>query len=287
MIYISTACSNIKSIPECIDEITSWGFDKIELTGGFSRKSYLDFVDKYEQSHISFRCHNYFPPPENPFVLNLSLKGDQILSSLNLINESIKFSEKIGAEKYAVHAGFRISPKVEELGNQISRQKLMPHQRAEQNMIENFNAISLLSEKVRLYLENNVFSQANHISYEGENPFLLCSFSDYQQLSKKFKFKVLLDVAHLKVTCNSLNLDFEENLASFLSVSDYIHISDNNGLADQNLELTKNSELFSLLNKYSNLLKNKTYTIEVYNGEEAVLETVKNLKLLLKLPIKE
>ena len=50
--------------------------------------------------------------------------------------------------------------------------------------------------------------------------------------------------------------------------SDYIHISDNDGFHDLNNQLKKTSNMFSMIK--NNDTSNKTFTLEVYDGLDAI-----------------
>ncbi|MFG1487456.1 hypothetical protein ABMA77_15380 [Halobacteriovorax sp. RZ-1] len=279
MIYISTGCSKFKNIDENLRELISWGYENIELTGGFNREDIKNF-DFNIYSNLNLQCHNYFPPPSKHFVLNLSGRDEVYKNSLGLIREALAFSKKHNSCRYGIHAGFRVDPKVSELGQKFKSIGLISLDEAESRMINSLQLLNKESEGIKLYVENNVYSAANFQSYGGENPFLLCQFSDYERLSKEVDLNVLLDIGHLKVSCTTLGLDFDKELAKFLEVTDYIHVSDNDGTADQNLALSRDSMTFDILKKYKSNFKDKTYTVEVYNGEDAVRETVLSIEAL-------
>jgi len=78
----------------------------------------------------------------------------------------------------------------------------------------------------------------------------------------------LLDIAHLKVSVKTLGLNWEDEFKNMLSVSNYIHVSDNDGLHDLNNEISKSSSLFSILKQSDT--KNKDFTLEVYDGIDAI-----------------
>ena len=65
-----------------------------------------------------------------------------------------------------------------------------------------------------------------------------------------------------------MNLDWETEFQNMISVSTYIHISDNDGLHDLNSELLKSSKLFSMLSNSDT--ENKDFTLEVYDGMDAI-----------------
>jgi sugar phosphate isomerase/epimerase len=134
--------------------------------------------------------------------------------------------------------------------------------------------------KVKLYIENNVISAQNYENYQGVNPLLLTGYNDYLELKDKIDFNLLLDIAHLKVSSNTLGLDFGDELKAMLAASSYIHISDNDGTKDSNNMLTR-SEVYRFLEQDKSLLKDKDFTLEVYSGKEDIVESFQNLESLL------
>ena len=75
-------------------------------------------------------------------------------------------------------------------------------------------------------------------------------------------------MAHLKVSAKTLGLDWKAEFEKMMNVSDYIHVSDNDGLHDLNHQLTKNSEIISILKKSDT--QGKDFTLEVYDGMSAI-----------------
>ena len=98
---------------------------------------------------------------------------------------------------------------------------------------------------------------------------MLTNYNAYIEMKKRVKFKLLLDVAHLKVSCHTLGLNFSDEFNKMIEVSDYIHISDNDALADSNLALKNDSEIVKLLSESN--LKDKDFTIEVYSDISDVI----------------
>ena len=61
--------------------------------------------------------HNYFPPPEIDFVINIASLNTEIYEkSINQCIKAINLSKKLGASAYSIHAGFLIDPGVKEIG---------------------------------------------------------------------------------------------------------------------------------------------------------------------------
>ena len=92
MIYISSACIKSDKISESISILAESGFRKIELSGGtkYYKDYEKDLVFLQQKYNLNYLVHNYFPPPEEPFVLNLASTNDHIYhSSIELYKKAI------------------------------------------------------------------------------------------------------------------------------------------------------------------------------------------------------
>ena len=278
MLYISTSSIKTNRIGTAVEELIAAGFRNIELSGGTQYYDGWDseIIQLQQKYKLNLLCHNYFPPPKHDFVLNLASLDDEIYqNSLDHIKKVIDFSHKIQSRKYAFHAGFYMNPKTSHLGKSIPKLVLSDKEKAVQRFFEGYKKISDIAGDLTLYIENNVLSSTNYANY-GTNPFMLTTFDEYIELQKIAPFQLLLDVAHLKVSCTTLGLDFNTQFRKLAEVTDYIHISENDGLHDQNLGFTKDSDLYKILIDSS--LKNKTLTLEVYDG----MDTIKKCAELLE-----
>ncbi len=283
MIYVSSSCVKEKYISNSVERIAKLGFNNIELSGGTQPQEnmvglLLELKEKYA---LNYLLHNYFPPPIIPFVINLAAVDDETANStMANLHQSLTVSQKLGANKFGFHAGFLINIPTNQMGKEISKQILFNYSDALNLFCSRFEQLQLEAGKMDLYLENNVLSETNFRNFDKVNPFFFTDLDNYHELAERIKFKPLLDVAHLKVSCHTLNLNFEKQLSAFCQLSDYIHISDNDGLQDSNQPINKNSELFDLLSQ--NELANKTITLEVYTGEKDIIKSFQNVEELLK-----
>lgn len=283
MIYISSSCVKNNTIKESIQELVDNGFTNIELSGGTEyydgfEDDLLNLKKKYDLNYI---CHNYFPPPKEHFVLNLASLDDEVYDkTFKHLKKAIELSKKLGARKFGFHAGFFIDIKVSEIGKKISKVNLFDKSKSIQRFCDGFKELQTLAGDVKLYVENNVFSSTNAKTYENDNLFILTNSSEYQELKNMIYFNLLLDVAHLKVSSKTLGLDFEEELSYMITQSDYIHISDNDALHDLNHKLQKNSILVEMLGQHN--LKNKNFTLEIYDDMNAIKETYKILQEVIE-----
>jgi len=271
MIYISTSCVKHRKIKDSIEELASNGFKNIELSGGteYYENFEHDLLELKEKYSLNYRCHNYFPPPKRPFVLNLaSLNDETFQMSFDHLEKAISLSNRLGADKFAFHSGFFIDIRLSEIGKKLSRDKLFDKEESLERFCNAYDIIKRKAKNVSLFIENNVFSKTNADTYDGKNPFMMTNFDEYKSLKEKINFNLLLDVAHLKVSAKTLGLDWKEEFENMMSVSNYIHVSDNDGFHDLNNQLTKSSSLLSMLKRSDT--KNKDFTIEVYDGISAI-----------------
>ena len=112
MIYISTGGFRGRTADAVSAELLSAGVKSIELSGGAYSDSLLSDLQALAQD-IHFQVHNYFPPPADPFVLNLgsldTLTGER---SIAHVEQALKWCVALGADRYSFHAGFLLDPKV-------------------------------------------------------------------------------------------------------------------------------------------------------------------------------
>jgi hypothetical protein len=75
-----------------------------------------------------------------------------------------------------------------------------------------------------------------------------------------------------------LGISLEKELQELLPLSNYIHISDNDGLSDSNQAFLRSSELYRILNGFS--FENKIFTVEVYSSMEQIKESYNTIESL-------
>lgn len=213
------------------------GCRAIELSGGLPSPTIGDDVRALAE-RADVRLHNYFPPPAEPFVLNLASEDDEIAErSVRHVQGALDLCADIGSPYYSVHAGFLIDPVVGQLGAKISTQRIADRVAATARFLRRVEQLATRAARdgITLMLENNVLSAANHETF-GENPLLMVEPEELVEVMERTpeNVGVLLDVAHLKVSARTLGFDA---IAMFDAAGPWIrgyHLSDNDGTADTN-----------------------------------------------------
>jgi len=227
----------------------------LELSSGkYSQTLQNDLLEVSKRFDIAM--HNYFPVPKTPFVFNLASFDSEIL------------------EKSMEHArnaiGYLLDPDVNELGARIKSKKLNSRSEGLLHFIRNVNELSSFAKKfnISLLIENNVLSAANMESF-GCNPLLMTDPTETKSIFDKVdsNVKLLIDVAHLKVSANTLKYDPVKFIKDFSAITKGYHISDNNGLEDSNEEFSRESWFVKHIRKDLSY-----YSIEVYEKDVCVLE---------------
>ena len=238
-IYISTlGLSYLKNI----DEVMNFASDnnlQLEFSSGLPYHEHMESI--YISCGLKRIPHNYFPAPKIPFVLNLaSLNEDIRKLSIELCINGIRLADSSKSPFYSAHFGFCIDPIPSELGQQL-------------NCNSNFNKKihleifinSILSQtqhlEIDFLIENNVITKFNLMN--GINPLLGCSSEDILYVLNEVnspRLGLLLDTAHLKVSCNTLQLSLINEVHNLKNYVRGLHHSDNAGLIDNNLKIENN-----------------------------------------------
>lgn len=252
LIYVSTSCVNAEKIEDAVAILAANGFQNIELTGGHPyNPDYLEkLLNLKEEYDLNYLCHNYFPPPPKPFALNLASLDDAIHEeSIKLVKNAISLSKLFAASKLGVHSGFFCDPESCELGGSWSNRVLSEKNKAIDKFVVSWRFLSELSmqNNLTLYIENNVLNSLNHKVFGGDNPLMLTTLKDFIEFRNLFEFELLFDMAHYKVSANTMKEDFKTGFAIMAESSSYWHVSDNDGVCDQNRILSVDSDILELI----------------------------------------
>ena len=267
-----TACDFIES-----------GIHNIELSGGLYDPDQLKKLIQLK-SYAQFYIHNYFPPAPKSFVMNLASLDKNIAKlTIDHIKTAINWTSELETNIYSFHAGFLVDLRPSELGKKVVSRTLSNRKEATLHFIERVNLIDDYAKNhgIKLLIENNVLSKNNFYEF-GCDPFLMANSSDFQNimLNTSDNVGLLLDVAHLKVSANSLGYDPVKFIQASNKWIEAYHLSDNDGYRDSNQSIKKNSWFWPHLKDDVDLL-----TLEIYNcspnqllkQQELVTNLLKNI----------
>ena len=249
--YLSTGSFRSRSLSEIISCCETNNIQFIELSSGLR---YDENIIRQVLEATTIRpclIHNYFPPPKEPFVLNLASADPVVLEkSLDLCKRSIDLSARLEAPFYSVHSGFAVSLKAEMLGRPVLQSRLdsrtfVPYEQAYDIFCDSVRILSEYAAQARLkvLLENNVVTSHNMAAGRASQ-FLMTRPEEFKWLFRDLNddnVGILLDVGHLNVSAKTLGFDRNGALSQLAPFIGAFHLSENDGKTDQNLPVSESS----------------------------------------------
>jgi len=240
-VYVSTACIRpTEPLRTRLEAYQSAGLRSVELGAGVA----VSDRDLRELSSLGLDLlvHNYFPPPADPFVLNLASADPEILQrSETLVREAMRLCVGLGVPVYTVHAGFVTDP----VGfDGMSFRFPEPEQGEAERAFERFSVVITRvtgeAEELGLALlvENNVCTPAL------KGRLLLQTPLEFGELFQRLDGPmpgILLDTGHLNVSAHTLGFDRMEFVRRHRDRIRAVHLHDNDGTADQHRPAEKDS----------------------------------------------
>lgn len=241
-LFMSTAWNQIdeKDVILIIKKLIENDIKNIELSGGVKyqpkiKKQLMEIKTKY---YTNFIIHNYFPPPENEFILNIASPVEsERLRSLQFIKDGIELANHIKSPLYTFHAGYTTKMDLNDKGYFLPNSDYNNDlESGKKNLYSALNKLKEIAKdkKVRLGVEN-LFPH----DY-GKNYSLLTKPEEIFNFLERYRENdyvgLLLDLGHLNVSSFYLDFDKEKMLDEL--VSNYrdkvfeIHLSNNDGQKD-------------------------------------------------------
>lgn len=241
-VFVSTYAFPVKGLAAIIELSVNAGIRSIELSSGMDYEPDMAaLLSGGRHQGLRYLVHNYFPvPPKDPFVLNLASARRNVRDrSIEHCRASIELSRQLGAAFYSVHAGFAFDVAPEELGRCLRPQALLPIDEAYRLFVDSVHQLTEHATKhgIQLAVENHVLSARNVL--DGKNKMLLMVMAeDLLRLADDIRspnLGFLVDVGHLAVSARTMGFPPAEFLNAVGEKVIALHLSDNDGLADQNL----------------------------------------------------
>lgn len=242
-IYVSTGGFGCR--PEvAIRRLREQGVTRIELSGGLPSAIPISTLI-HERLQGALQIHNYFPPPEKPFVFNLAdANADRRRRCIDFARQAIDLTVDLGSDFYSFHAGFLGTPEVGDLGRGWGRVKRVSYEEGLNLFAQAVAEVEeyASSRGVRLLVENNVLTTETS-EENGSDILLMTTPEDIRHVHSVMPSSVLLlmDVGHLFVSATTLGFDPIRALWDLQDLIGAYHLSENNGLADINHPLRPDS----------------------------------------------
>lgn len=255
MTYISTANIKASTIREVIETYADNGLTRIELSGGtnYYENIETDLIELKKQYNVEYVCHAYFPPPKEDFVVNLASCNEDIYNrSIQHYEDCVKMLSRIGCNVLSIHAGFMVEINPVQIGKQLDAKVVYNGEEAYDRFYKSYRYLSNLcaNEGIKLYLENNVISEDNLRRFNGKNYMMMTDYKSIKYMMQNMDFNLLLDLAHLAVSCNALKLDYEEQCKLLAPYAKWIHMSNNDMVTDLHMPIDITSRIYKAYVEY-------------------------------------
>lgn len=248
-VYLSSGAFRTRSVNGVLDDALRLGVKRVEMSSGLEHEPALEAALKRGRAAgLDLLVHNYFPAPKDPQVLNLTAGDPAGLAwSLAHCRRAIDLAELVGCGFYSLHSGYAVALSAAMLGKpdvqaQAFGTSKIDREGAYQLMINSVREVAdyAATKGKELLLENNVISPV-YLKRAPQNPLLMTHADEITRFMADVdrpNVGFLIDVGHTKVSATALGYDahaFMDQVAPHIRA---LHLSDNNGLEDQNLPYT-------------------------------------------------
>lgn len=282
MIYISSACVKKSNIAEVLSLLGERGVKNIELSGGtdYYERIEDDLKALGERYGLNYACHAYFPPPKEPFVVNLASCNDRIYwRSLEHYEQCIEMLKRIGSRTLSVHAGFMIEVGTDEIGKKLNGRIVYDKSRAYDRFCSAYQRIlkQCTDNGIELFLENNVLNSENYESFEYHNYMMMTDYQSIIEMRRQMDFNLLLDLGHLHVSARTLGKNFQEECEKLKEYVRWIHLSDNNGIVDAHQPFRAKSKVLEAFHRLD--IPDINVTLETVGSIDEILQSMELVKM--------
>lgn len=254
-VFVSSGAFRSRNLEEVLARAFEWGIPALELSSGAAwSPDNVRLARQARRDGLELLVHNYFPAPEKPFVLNLASSDAETLKrSIDHCRRAMDLCAELGAPFYSVHSGFAVSPRPDQLGKLLLDAPRTGMVDARRRFADSVTALCAhaVGLGLDLIVENNVLASFNLI--DGRNEMALCVTADeileFVGEVGAPNLAVLLDVAHAIVSANALGFEvgaFVDKVSAHVAA---VHVSENDGRADQNLPIRRDSWFLPLLRR--------------------------------------
>lgn len=248
-LFVSTGClPGIQPLNARVNTYRHHNLSRIELGSGISLDNSLSQLADLD---CQFLVHNYFPPSDKSFVLNLASIDTKIRErSINFVHRAIELCVRLKAPFYSVHAGFTSDPVGSSETGFVFPKPVSSdtEKKAMVRFIASLETCIMYAEQVGIgiLIENNVCTPdlQGKVLLKTSEEFLMLFHALPSQ-----KLGVLLDTGHLNVAARTFGfqpMKFVNEVSPFIRA---FHLHDNDGTADMHRPVAPQSWVLKVLAK--------------------------------------
>lgn len=256
-VFVST--SNLRysnDLFEILSVYQSMNLEAVELGSG--HPPFPDMINKLKEIPFTYCVHNYFPLEDPTHLMNISsLEDENLAKTITIAKNAISICHLLGGKMYSIHAGFRSNVAASSLGKKLIPGDIVSYNEAFDKMI--ITTIELCdyaaSMDIDILVENHVLTQFN-LTGDSNSLLFLCAAEEIVRFANSIQrdnFGILLDVGHLNVSANTLDLDRFEFIESISPWIKLFHLSDNDGHVDQSLPFNEDAWFAPVVKAFHNI----------------------------------
>lgn len=282
-IYVSTsAIKKPFDLETVLQHYDDMNIQYIELGSSHKYCATIEEVLK-KYKHMNFVIHNYFPPPEDPFALNLSSIDEEVRKrSIEHAKKAIDLCVECNSLIYSIHAGMVANPKKIEFFEGFSFDEMDVNEDIYEVC---FNFLVESCKEINEYAEQKGIKFA--IETSGGHPkkfkyLMMTTENEFKRLLNEIpnkNFGILLDIGHYTI---SEAVYPEEDMMSFINTFKsrifQVHIHHNDGSNDQHLPPTAKE-----LNLLSSFAEDTIFVLEsMQNEPDSILQSLADIQSYFK-----
>lgn len=279
-LFVSTTCfKDMTPLSDVLEKFKGSSFKNLELgSNHIHEKNYVEMLKRYDYRYL---VHNYFPIPENEFVLNLATINDEIRSrSIEHGLKAIELTHEIGGELYTIHPGFLADPISKNqdsnnydfvFGDTSNAQSL--YEASYERMLDALEKLSRRASelKVKLAIETEG-------SFNKSDILMMQRPEEYTRFFNHFKpeeIRINLNVGHLNLASRKFGFSQEDFCKLVSPYVEAVEMSHNEGVNDDHAPVREDGWYWELLKKTD--LNGKIQIFEFRDTEILEIEKCKEI----------
>lgn len=258
-LYISTVCvQGDRALDQILARMDRLGLRRCELSAPhpyIAPDELSALLEGWRARGFAFVLHNYFPRPQRDFVLNLASADPQVVADCEAMAAwAFDLAVRLDAPLYGMHTGYFADAGVEANGSfSFDDATLSTPEASLARSVATVRRILAATPALppRGLLLENLFPSGRGLNYS-----LACTPEDIDAVFDAIaddRVGLLLDLAHLRVTCTLVDRDPDAALDRIIDRHGHrlraIHMSDNDGLTDSHQPVGEGSWTLSALSR--------------------------------------